>query len=68
MRTVVAGIFRVKMFCKIFERVCREPLGETLFENYGGKKVLRGKVNKEPMDGVAIFLNSVENLSDVLGL
>jgi hypothetical protein len=68
MRTVVAGIFRVKMFFKIFERVCREPLGETLFENYGGKKVLRGKVNKEPMDGVAIFLNSVENLSDVLGL
>jgi hypothetical protein len=65
---MVAGLFRVKMFCKIFERVCREPLGETLFENYGGKKMLRGNVNKEPINRVAIFLNSVENLSDVSGL
>jgi hypothetical protein len=48
MRTVVAGLLRVKMFRKIFERVCREPLGETLFENYGGKKVLRARSKKNP--------------------
>jgi hypothetical protein len=38
------------MYCKITEEVCREPLGEILFEKNGGKtKWKGGKVFIEPL-------------------
>jgi hypothetical protein len=51
------------------ERVYKEPLGEIQFEKMVGKRVGGGgEVFIEPLGGVAIFLRSVENIWDVLGL
>ncbi len=51
----------LSMYCKITEEVCKEPLGEILFEKNGGKtKWKGGKVFIEPLGGVEIFQGSVE--------
>jgi hypothetical protein len=56
------------MYCKIFEEVCREPLGEIQFEKiWWQNKMEGGKVFIEPLGGVEIFQGSVENPLRVLG-
>jgi hypothetical protein len=50
-------------------RVCRAPLGEIQTEKNYGKTSGRGdEVIMETLGGLSIFLRSVENLGDVLGL
>jgi hypothetical protein len=58
------------MCCKFLVRVCSELLGEITFEKTGKKKEQEEeKVQVEPFSGVKmIFLRSVENLLDVIGL
>jgi hypothetical protein len=50
------------MYCKIIEEVCREPLGEVQFEKIWRENKMEGrKVFIEPLGGVEIFQESVEN-------
>ncbi len=55
------------MYCKSFEEVCREPLGEIQFEKkWRQNKIEGGQVFIEPLGGVEIFQGSVENLLRIL--
>jgi hypothetical protein len=58
----------LSMYCKIIEEVCREPLGEILFEKNGGKTKWKGdQVFIAPLGGVEIFQGSAVNPLRVLG-
>jgi hypothetical protein len=53
------------MYWKIFERASRELLGKILLKKMAEKTW--GEFFREPMNGVSIFLRSVENLWGILG-
>ncbi len=56
------------MYCKIIEKVWKEPLGEIQFEKNGGKtKWKGGKAFIEPVGGVEILQGSMENPLRVVG-
>ncbi len=56
------------MYCKIIEEVCREPLGEILFEKkWRENKMEGGQGLYRLLGGLEIFQGSMENPLRVLG-